>query len=233
MQEGEDEPLQTREPLLQVRVPRARPDRGRRRPPLEQPAAHLDDLGLEQRCRVLARHVAVQRLDEHSAGQLRLAEVRAVETRLELHQQLAHLTRDVDVDNAQRLVAEQVLHAVVVPRATLGQKGEQPLRARAAHERRAHLRAEQLDRRTRQPDRDLIKVCLGISLRLKVGDPFGDLLGREPQRVAKAQEEAARRPVECSGIALVGVAEAGDDLRLDSRVSTLEEHLAQLQAGKV
>ena len=76
----------------------------------------------------------------------------------------------------------QVLHAVVVPRATLGQKGEQPLRVRAAHERRAHLRAEQLDRRTRQPDlltdrceeafthlparpsrflanRDLIKVC--------------------------------------------------------------------------
>ena len=91
----------------------------------------------------------------------------------------------------------QVLHAVVVPRATLGQKGEQPLRVRAAHERRAHLRAEQLDRRTRQPDlltdrceeafthlparpsrflanRDLIKVCLGISLFEGGGGGGGD-----------------------------------------------------------
>mmetsp|Transcript_27035 Transcript_27035/g.78902 ORF Transcript_27035/g.78902 Transcript_27035/m.78902 type:complete len:420 (+) Transcript_27035:1916-3175(+) len=198
--------------------------------PTDEPLHRVGGLGLDEGGHVAERGVALHKLGQAVDAEDGLLDVRLVEGRLELHEQVVHLDHQVDGLHRRVLplarVAQVVLHLDVVPLAEQREHLERLRDKRLRLERRLDVVGHGERRRRRQAGRELGQHRPPLGLQREVHLPLVDLLDAPSQPRLDRRHPAAARAIEGARVARL---EHVVHLLLHERVAAAQQLDAQLQ----
>mmetsp|Transcript_21395 Transcript_21395/g.48200 ORF Transcript_21395/g.48200 Transcript_21395/m.48200 type:complete len:223 (-) Transcript_21395:488-1156(-) len=167
---------------------------------VEQAVEGVEELGFEQCVRDKLREVTLRAFDQRLETFLQNLKVARVELKVEVDHQVRHGRPDVDRGVLGGLLAEVVLHRVVVPLAQQPYELERARRKRLLRKRLIRLLLHRHPRRRTQGVLNLLEGGALLLLHLEVRLALADLLDRQPKPLAQAEHEGAFGPVKRSDI---------------------------------